>query len=303
MAPGDWPYRLLPDEAYSDEALARLEGAYHEADEASVAAQRTYRRILAALAAASTALALTFLLYDAYGLLASLLFTGLALVLEWALSRRASRLACHRTFIEQRVLAEALRVQINLRYAGSSLHVGDLLTWSQLEETPWLRERLEELAAGMPAPAAAHDIRGVWVEDQRAYHAKAALRTEPAAVHSERIVGAALVVSVALYVGLIVFELAFASLPGADAWRTGLKVLLGGVSAGTVFIANYYDKVSTARVHADHVKMARFFERALAELDAHGQTEAVLERIAREELIENGNWYSYQLEGTPDIAL
>ena len=39
---------------------------------------------------------------------------------------------------------------------------------------------------------------------------------------------------------------------------------------------------------------------ALAE---HGQNEALLEQLAREELIENGNWLSYQRDNAPDISL
>ena len=39
---------------------------------------------------------------------------------------------------------------------------------------------------------------------------------------------------------------------------------------------------------------------ALAE---HGQSEALLEQLAREELIENGNWLSYQRDNAPDISL
>ena len=298
----EWPYQLLPDDAYADEVVMRLEAAYHEADQASLAAQRTYRRILAGLAAASTVVALAFLLYDAIGSFAGLALVGLTLALEWALSRRAARLGCHRTFLEQRVLAEALRVQVMLRYAGSGLCVGDLLTWTQLEETGWLRGRIEGLV-GEAMPAQAHDVRDVWVEDQRSYHARAAERSAPDVARSERIVGAALWCSVALYAALIVFELTAGGGAGADAWRTGLKALLGGVSAATVFIANYYDKASLARVHADHEKMARFYAWAAERLDEEGQTPELLERLAREELIENGNWYSYQLEGTPDISV
>ena len=298
----DWSYKLLPDDAYGDEMTVRLEDAYHEADEASVSAQRTYRRILAALAAASTAVAFTFLFYDAYGLLVGLVLCGLALVAEVVLSRRAKRLDCHRTFIEQRVLAEALRVQIMLRYAGSDLHVGDLLTWSQLEETGWVRDRLEGLV-GDAMPAERHGIRACWVEDQLNYHAKAIGRTERDVVRSERIVRVAMWASAALYVGLMVFEVFVGGSMDADVWRVALKFLLGGASAATVFIANYYDKASLTRVHADHEKMARFYAWAAERLDEEGQTPELLERLAREELIENGNWYSYQLEGTPDISV
>ena len=298
----EWPYRLLPDDAYGDEVTVRLEASYHEANTASRKAQSTYRRILAALAGASTFVALAFLLYDATGVFAGLVLVGLTLAFEASLSRWAARLRCHSTFIEQRVLAEALRTQVNLRYAGSALRVGDLLTWTQLEETGWVRDRVDALLDGAE-PGSAHDIRSCWVEDQRDYHAKAAARTAPGVVRSERVVRGVLWCSVALYVVLIAFEILCGGRTDADVWRTGLKALLGGVSATTVFVANHYDKESLGRVHSDHLKMERFFSRAMEELDARGQTEQVLERIAREELIENGNWYSYQLEGTPDIAL
>ncbi len=49
--------------------------------------------------------------------------------------------------------------------------------------------------------------------------------------------------------------------------------------------------------------MARFYEKAAARLEADGQTEALLTVLAREELIENGNWCSYQRDNKPDLSL
>ena len=87
------------------------------------------------------------------------------------------------------------------------------------------------------------------------------------------------------------------------AWRTILKILLGTVSAGTLFLAGYYGKMSLERKSADHGKMQAFYERMKEELDRRGQTEELLEILAREELTENGNWCSYQRDNVPELNL
>ncbi|MBR3795365.1 MAG: hypothetical protein IKL25_09995, partial [Clostridia bacterium] len=70
-----------------------------------------------------------------------------------------------------------------------------------------------------------------------------------------------------------------------------------------IFIANYYGKQSLSRKLSDHGKMGAFYARISEMLEEYGQSEALLERLAREELIENGNWLSYQRDNTPDISL
>ena len=80
-----------------------------------------------------------------------------------------------------------------------------------------------------------------------------------------------------------------------------LKIILGTLSAGTLFMANYYGKMSLRRVTADHEKMEKFFEKAADQLIRRGQNEQILETLAREELAENGNWCSYQRDNAPEL--
>ena len=47
--------------------------------------------------------------------------------------------------------------------------------------------------------------------------------------------------------------------------------------------------------------MERFFARMSERLQEEGQTDALLTTLAREELIENGNWSSYQRDNKPDV--
>ena len=123
-------------------------------------------------------------------------------------------------------------------------------------------------------------------------------------------VGAAFLTSVALYVAALVFELLFggilprsAAIPDAESYRTLLKLVLGVISAATLFISNYYGKLSLSRGVEDHVKMAAFYQRIVDRLSAYGQDETTLLLLAREELIENGNWCSYQRDNTPDFSM
>ena len=85
--------------------------------------------------------------------------------------------------------------------------------------------------------------------------------------------------------------------------RTLLKIVLGTLSAGTLFMANYYGKMSLRRVTADHEKMVKFYDKAAEQLGRCGQSEHILEALAREELAENGNWCSFQRDNAPELNL
>ena len=121
----------------------------------------------------------------------------------------------------------------------------------------------------------------------------------------------ALIISIGLYLTAVFFELLCGGillapvihLPDVEACRMAIKLLLGTLSAVTLFVGNYYGRLSLSRVHSDHQKMARFYSKIEAHLDRSGQTEEVLTVLAREELAENGNWCSYQRDNQPDISL
>jgi hypothetical protein len=48
--------------------------------------------------------------------------------------------------------------------------------------------------------------------------------------------------------------------------------------------------------------MERFYGKMSAQLEKNGQTEELLTVLAREELVENGNWCSYQRDNKPDFS-
>ena len=302
---------LLPDEACAnDPILGRMNALYHAASGLSRRFAGTYRRILMLLAVASTLLTFAFLMYDEAEAIWMILLCGAMLGLALCCRRYAVRSDCHCRYIEYRALAEWLRVQAYLRYAGSGLRVTSLMTWTQSQETAWIAAALRAVSIGS-APRSAHDIRDCWVNAQRDYHGGAVGRTASSLRRSEGVVRVALMISASLYIAAVAFELCSGGLGlppllafgDVDRYRTVLKVILGTLSAATLFIANYYGKQSLSRKRSDHEKLAKFYAAMSDALASRGQSEALLERLAREELIENGNWLSYQRDNAPDISL
>jgi hypothetical protein len=116
-------------------------------------------------------------------------------------------------------------------------------------------------------------------------------------------------ISILVYAATLIYEFVFGGLiirpllPLSDpeSGRTLIKIVLGTLSAGTLFMANYYGKMSLRRVTTDHGKMEKFFEKAADQLIRCGQKEHILEALAREELAENGNWCSYERDNAPEL--
>ena len=302
---------ILPEDHGEDAVLSRMERVYLSASAISTAAAKTYRRILAALAITSTIITLAFLLYDEAETIWMIYLCGIMVLADWLCQKYAQKTDCHRKYIECRALAECLRVQAFLSYAGSGVQASDLLTWTQQEETSWIRDALCVLTVGSHG-GERHDILSCWVEDQENYHRKAQKKSLRSSVGSGRVVGTALVLSVTLYFAALLFEIfcggelgvkPIAAVGNVEAYRTWLKIVLGGISAVTLFIANYYGKLSLSRQLSDHEKMAHFYHEVAEQLRSRGQTDALMTVLGREELIENGNWCSYQRDNTPDFSL
>lgn len=300
----------LPAEAVGDTLLERMEKISLSAGRLSTAYAKKYRFILALLAVASALLTFAFLMYDEAQAIWMILVCGLLLIAAWSFQHYAARSDCHRRYIEYRALAECLRVQTYLRYAGSLVEAAELLSWTQREETAWITAALYALTTGSISKVQ-QDIRICWVEEQRSYHQKAGKRSQHRIDVSERIVRVALALSVLLYCAALVFELLAGGLiftpviivPDVEIIRTLLKIVLGTISAITLFTANYYGRLSLPRTFSDHEKMERFYGRISDLLLRYGQTEELLTVLAREELTENGNWVSYQRDNKPDISI
>ncbi len=299
---------LLSGESGTDRGLREMEALYHTADRLSMRFAREYRRILGGLAVTGTLLTLAFLLYDESNMIPMILVCGAALITAYMLSGKAERSACHRRYIEFRALAETVRVQIFLRYAGSRIETQRLMTWTQQRETAWILCAV--CAANAEAsPEKKREIRGCWAEEQQRYHQKAGKRNGRKKERNDKLVRVILLCTVAVYTATLLMELLCgglifrpaAELKNIDLMRTVMKILLGTLSAGTLFLTSYYGKLNVERQTSDHEKMEAFFRIMSERLAEQGQTESLLETLAREELAENGSWCSYRRDQKPEL--
>lgn len=299
----------LPPDAECDGALMEVAKLYQVADAESMAAAATYRRLLAAIALSSTALTVAFLLYDEAEAWYLILVVGVMLVIELVATKLATRSRCHERYVEMRVAAECLRVEAFLRYGGCEKGAKELLPWSIRHDLGWIEDVLDSLDP--PHAGAPHDVRNCWIEGQRAYHEGAISSATERCAASRHVVHASIVLSALLYAFTLGFELccggwampALMTLAHLERWRAALKICLGSVSAATIFVANYYDKLALDRTLADHQKMAILYELASARIEQEGQTEELLRHLAREELAENATWCAYQQANDPEIVL
>ena len=227
-------------------------------------------------------------------------------------------------YLQYRILSETLRVQFYLTAADTGAYIGNAFTWTQKQEVTWISKAVSALLTGAPTedqiPADA--IKTAWICGQLAYHKKALTRDLHKHLFNEKTARWMLICSVALFAAVFILEFSFSPImtqsifmkrlpvfflhhsDQALSLRSLMKILLGGISAMTVFLANYYGKLSFERKSIDHKKMVRLFASAKAIYETgQAHSKVLFTELAREEIIESGNWFSYCQENKPSFNL
>ena len=289
----------------TDSPLKEIDTLYGAADVLSIRNAEKHRRILLMLSIAGTLLTLSFLLYDEVELHGLIIACGVMVLCLFFIRRTAERLECHRKYLQYRVLAESLRVQFFLSLAGLRTQVAEILPWSVRRGIPWIREVLAEIP--QTACSSKQPILDCWVRDQKQYHQDALKNAEIKNQTDGRVARIVLLITIGAYVTALLFELAagryHVGSADADRIRVVLKITLGTMSAITLFMGNYYGKMSLSNRIDDHKRMIALYEKAEEEILKNGENENLLLFLAREFLNENSTWYAYQNKNKPDLVM
>ena len=300
-----------PRPRHSVSPVGRVKNLYTAADRLSLVYAGLYRHTIAFMSVAATLITIAFLLYDEMSQHWMILICGLMLVGLFVINKTEKRLHSHKKYIEYRIFAEGLRVQSFLLDAGLHECVSGLLPWSWHMNVPWIPAAFEAAMTGA-LPKERRSVGPVWIDDQLHYHKSALAKTEKMVRRNERIMAAALALSVFSYIAALAFEIGFGGLltgrirlgyEQLEQGRTILKIVLGGLSAMTLCAGNYYGKLSLDETMDDHRRMIALYETAATKVLAGGESKDLLLKLAREELNENSSWYSYRSINTPDIGL
>lgn len=288
----------------TDPALKAIDELYGAADTLSIRNAVKHQRILLALSIIGTLITMGFLLYDEAELHGLILACTVMILFLFYIRRKAHTLDCHRKYIEYRVLAEALRVQFFLSVAGVQKQVVDILPWFIRQGLPWIEDVLKSLPK-----MSSHErnpIINFWILDQRAYHNGALAKAENKKNRDNRTTRVVIAITIIAYLITLFFELfIFTQNPGnvdVNAVRAILKIIVGTMSAVTLFTSSYYGKLSLTYTINDHKRMIALYDNAEREIARKGETEEILVDLAREFLIENSTWYSYQTKNKPDLV-
>ena len=295
------PFTHVMDEI--PESLAAIDELYGAADVLSIYNAQLHQRIIFLISFIATILTISFLLYDEAELF-GLIFACLAMIFSLSIINKISRrLECHKKYLEYRVLAETLRVQFFLSMAGITKPVSEILPWFIKKAIPFVEEillTLPEVGTGEKRP-----IIDFWIRDQKSYHESALIKSINKDARNERITYIVLYATIIAYVFGVLFEifvLNHYSL-GIDEnfVRTILKIVMGTLSAITLFTGSYYGKMSLSEVIDDHKRMISLYEKVENEVLEVGETDELLLYLAHEFLIENSTWYSYQSKNKPEF--
>ena len=275
------------------------------ADKVSILNQKHSGRTLLFIAVIATAITTAFLLYDEASMHMLIIACGVFIVSLILRVRIAERNRYLLKYLEARVLAEALRIGEYMD-KSSSVCASDLFTWSMWTDNPWVGWAVR----AVHVVEHGKEIRGLgkdFIESQKKYHEKALARVEKKNRTNGNILLIALIITIISYVVALVFEITAGGLfsgnllmsPERLEWyRSLLKIVMGVMSAATLFAGNYYGKLSMEEEADDHKRMILLFENAKSEYG-----EKLSYKLIREMLGENARWYSYKSRGKAEISL
>ncbi len=296
------PFTHIVDDIVPE--LSAADEIYGAADVLSIQNAEKHKRILLYLSIAGTLLTIFFLLYDEaelYGLIFACIIMIITLFL---INRFADKLDCHKKYLEYRVLAENLRVHYFLTIAGVKKHITEIIPWYIKSSIPWIEEILTELPEIRLTQK--QSILECWIHDQKAYHESALEKSQSQKKRDNRTTKIVIVITIASYIIAMLFEIYMLNSTqnvDANAIRTVLKIVLGTMSAITLFTGSYYGKMSLSNIIADHRRMIILYNAAEKEIEKNGETEELIVFLAREFLTENSAWYAYQSKNKPDIVI
>lgn len=294
------------EEDITDSTLIEIDRLYGAADVLSMKYYEKHRERIRNISIIAPLIVFFFLLYEAAEQHWLIFVVTALVILLYLVYRQPEDEKAHDKYLEYRVLAESLRVQYFLSKANVAEKVIDILPWFTEIRIPLVKNVLSELPTQTNKKECILDC---WIRDQMNYHDiahKKALEQQQKNKRYERI---SLIVTIIFYVAALVFEIIMILYAPFDLetphWvRAGFKIGVGTATAITIFLSNYYGKMSLSSKVEEHLRMYWLYQKVEHKIRlTKKENEEDITYLAKQCLIENTTWYSHQKNNTPDFAV
>lgn len=295
------------EEGITNPSLKEIDEIYGAADVLSIKYSGIHQMNLKIISVIVPLIAFLFLLYDEveqHWLIIACILLIAVLFFYYNISKKQNS---HDKYLEYRLLAESLRAQYFLSKSGVEKKVSDILPWFIKKGVPWINEVLLELPDAQMNEK--EPILDCWIRDQRMYHESALEKTRKQNERNNRIEKIVLCITILSYIATLIFEIYMFCYSPFDAvtanWnRAALKIIIGTMSVITIFLGNYYGKMSLSSKIDEHRRMVGLYEKAEKDIIENGEeSEELILFLAREFLIENSTWYAHQKKNKPDFTV
>ncbi|MBF7097008.1 hypothetical protein [Alkalibacter mobilis] len=301
---------------------ATLSKSYSISDKLSLKYRNKYLRSMFQLSLLAVILVLLFLFFGQTDNGIFLLLYGMVLVSMITLYMSIKRKGFQSKYLEYRVFAETIRVQYYLEILGINKNICDSLTWPNYDKNVWIRDGIAALLIGVRTKfgISPEIVKTNWIDRQIIYHRNALEKDSAKDKLNSRITKTMLIMSVATFIltAILKFsnsrmfleviegsEIAKIILPNRENGvkiRDVINLTMGLVSATTVFMSNYYGKLSLQRKISDHKKMIYLYTIFQDLYENHEMSkDRLFFELARESVVETGDWLTYCRDQSPSI--
>lgn len=295
------------EEDITDSTLIEIDELYGAADVLSMNYAEMHHKRIRNISIIAPLIVFFFLLYEAAEQHWLIFVVTALIVLLYYVYRHPDDEKILEKYLEYRVLAESLRVQYFISKAGIKKHVVDILPWFTEIRIPLVKRVLSDLSSIETAKK--ESILDCWIRDQMKYHEGAHKKASKQEEKNERYERIALIATIAFYVIALIFEIIMIMYAPFDLetphWiRAGLKIGVGTATAITIFLSNYYGKMSLSSKVEEHLRMYLLYQKVEHEIkQTRKESEEQIIYLAKQCLIENTVWYSHQKKNEADFAV
>lgn len=267
-----------------------------EADELSLQNQKAYINCLRILAIIGMAMVAAFLFYDELDLEVMIFVYAVLMVAGGLTLYNAKKKQYHTNYINYRLLAEVIRVQNVFCSAGIEKNAAEYFSYTMRDDIEWIWEIIENSKHDSKT-LTIEELKSTWLLEQYNYHVSAEKTTRKKLKVNNRISNGVKIAVIVIVVVACLLELIpdidMHNVVGAITVKGYVLIAVGLLSAISLFLASYYGKQNLERKISDHVEMAKLYDSVIKKTETEPLTKAIIENTAREEILENGNWFSY----------